>query len=98
MAIPKGGGVWDLVKLTTVEDYRGRGYGTMILRACLDAIARSGGTKAVLSTCSVFEDAVHIYHREGFVDVRVDPEFSFGRTDLQMVKELTPGSSSGRPS
>ena len=54
--------------------------------------------KAVLSTCSVFEDAVHIYRREGFVDVTADPEFSFGRTDLQMVKTLIPGSSSGRPS
>ena len=61
MAIPKGGGVWDLVKLTTAEGYRGRGYGTMILRACLDAIARGGGSKAVLSTCSVFElSLIHI--------------------------------------
>ena len=98
MAIPKGGGVWDLVKLTTAEGHRGRGHGTTILRACLDEIARRGGAKAVLSTCSVFEDAVHIYRREGFVDVTADQEFSFGRTDLQMAKTLTPGSSSGRPS
>ena len=30
----------------------------------------------MLSTCLVFEDAVHIYHREGFVDGKADPELN----------------------
>ena len=89
MATPLGGDVWELEKLTVAEGHRGRGLGTMMLRATIDAMRDRGCRRVLILTNSKLSDAVHIYMREGFREVPVDPSFGYGRVDLQLEKTLT---------
>ena len=98
MASPLGDGVWELEKLTTAENLRGRGIGTAMLRACLDGIRGRGGIRVVLLTNSALEGAIRMYRREGFVDVPVDPSWGYDRADVQMELTLQDASSGRRPS
>lgn len=88
MATPLEGNTWELEKLTVAEGHRGGGLGTRMLRATLDAMRERGCRRVLILTNSRLSDAVHMYRREGFREVPVDPSFGYDRVDLQLEKTL----------
>lgn len=88
MATPLDGDTWELEKLTVADGHRGEGLGTRMLRATLDAMRDRGCGRVLILTNSKLSDAVHMYRREGFTEVPVDPSFGYDRVDLQLEKIL----------
>lgn len=63
MAGESAQGAWQLRGMATLPDFRGRGLGAALLRACISHVARRGGS---VIWCNARTPAVAFYRKLGF--------------------------------
>jgi GNAT superfamily N-acetyltransferase len=84
--IPRGDGVAEVLRMSTAQDFRGRGLATRLLHELLAEARRRQVRTVVLETSAAWLDARSLYERNGFVfDREEDGEFgrdAFYRLDL----------------
>lgn len=89
MAMPLGGGEWEIMKLAATGQYTGKGAGSAVFKACMDYAVAHGATKLKLISNRLLKPALHIYEKFGFREVPLDKAlWGFERADIQYEYEV----------
>ncbi len=76
-------------RLSVAPSARGRGLGSVMLRALLEEARERGFARAVLETGADWHSAIALYERAGFERVASSVEFDTGFHCLEFVYDLT---------
>lgn len=91
MAMPLGGGVWELCKLAAAGQYTGKGAGSAAFGACMSYAADHGAEKITLISNRRLAPALHIYKKFGFREVPLNKAYwGFARADIEF-EYVVPG-------
>lgn len=83
-----GPGAWQLRGMATLPDFRGRGMGAELLRACIGHVARSGGS---LIWCNARRPAVGFYRKLGFETRGTEFEIPVSGPHFVMLRAVSDG-------
>lgn len=84
MVMPYGDGEWEIMKLATDPDFGGKGAGSAVFKACMDACIERGAKKIKIISNTRLKPALHIYEKFGFKEVPLDDELhGYARADIQ---------------
>lgn len=87
-ALRRLGEFWELKRLVTRSEHRGRGYSTRIIRAVEDEARRRGATRLVLQTGDRQPEAVRVYEYLGFRPIPVYGPYTAAPESLCFAKDL----------
>jgi len=79
---------FELTKMAVSPDYRGNKIGQIILENCIKKAKEMGLNKVILYSNRVLENAIHIYKKNGFVEIPVEPGSPYKRADIKMELKL----------
>lgn len=79
----------ELVKMYLAKEYRGKGYGQILVTKCIEAAKELGYSKMYLETMKELATAITMYNKNGFININA-PMGNSGHTgcDLWMIKNL----------
>lgn len=76
--------VFELTKMAVLPAARGQKIGQKLLQHCID-FARSNGFKALmLYSARKLENAIYIYRKYGFIELELEPDSPYVRSDIKM--------------
>lgn len=87
MVIPRENNVWEICKLATDEQYRGKGAGSAVLKACVDYAKEHGAVKLMIVSNTVLSSAMHLYAKFDFKEVPID-NMEYERVNIQLELNL----------
>jgi len=76
-------GVYELAKMTVVNNYQGRGISKMLLQQCLDAAKDLKATRLTLFSNHQLQTALKLYEQFGFHHIPVE-DSPFATADVKM--------------
>ena len=82
----QGEGQCELLKLGVREEYRGRGVGSALMEAALQAARDAGQTRVVLTSNHKLKAALNLYEKFGFEYVEYSDKW-FQLSDVRMERE-----------
>jgi len=85
--MPEGDGVFELMKMTVADKWRGKGISKMLIEKCIDYAKEKGGSKIILFSSSKPKTAIELYKKYGFVHVAVT-DSPFDTADVKMELSL----------
>lgn len=89
MIAPREDGDWEIMKFAAKGLYTGTGAGTACLNACIDYAKSLHLPKIIIVTNRKCTHAVHLYKKNGFVEIPVDKRrFPFERADIAFERML----------
>jgi ribosomal protein S18 acetylase RimI-like enzyme len=83
------GGVGGISMLWVRADLRGRGWGSMLIRAAEDEVRRHGCTRMVVASFTF--QAPDFYRRHGYTETGRTEGFPGGHADIHFLKQLGAG-------
>jgi GNAT superfamily N-acetyltransferase len=81
--IPKGNGVWEMIKMGVSESFQGKGAGFLLGQRIIELAQIKGAKKLALYSNSKLEAALQLYRKLGFKQVSLECG-SYGRCDVKM--------------
>jgi putative acetyltransferase len=75
---------YEMIKMAVSETHQGKGIGAILGKAILEEAARLGARKVVLYSNSALLPALSLYRKLGFVDVPLEPDNDYLRSDIKM--------------
>lgn len=91
--VPHAPGVYEIAKMAVVSAARGRGYGDLLMKACVAFASAAGARRIVILSNTKLAPAIRLYQKHGFVRVPVERDQPYARADIQLEREL--GTSGG---
>ncbi|MCW5519550.1 GNAT family N-acetyltransferase [Aureitalea sp. L0-47] len=85
--MPHISGCLELTKMAVHPSARGKKIGQLLMQYCIDFAKERGETKLLLYSNTILENAIHIYRKYGFVEVPVEANSPYKRSNIKM--ELT---------
>lgn len=86
---PRADGDWEIMKFAARGMYTGTGAGNACLHACMDYARQKGLNRIIVVSNHKCEAAVHLYRKNGFIEIPVDREkFPFDRASIAFEKYL----------
>ena len=82
------GAAQPILKMAVSPDYRGNKIGQIILENCIKKAKEMGLNKVILYSNRVLENAIHIYKKNGFVEIPVESGSPYKRADIKMELKL----------
>lgn len=80
---PREDGDWEIMKFAAKGMYTGSGAGNACLKACMEYAKEKGVHRIVIVSNRKCVRALHLYRKNGFVEMPVDKEkFPFARADI----------------
>ncbi len=80
--------VYELTKMAVLPEVRGQKIGQKLLEYCID-FAKSHQFKALmLYSARKLENAIYIYRKYGFVELELEPDSPYVRSDIKMELQL----------
>lgn len=83
----QGDGQCEALKFGVKEEFRGRGIGTALMEAVIQAARDAGQTKIVVTSNHQLKDALRIYEKFGFEYVTYSDKW-FQLSDIRMERDL----------
>ena len=84
----KAKNIFELTKMAVSPNYRGYKIGQQLMQHCID-FAKSNQFKALmLYSNTKLENAIYIYKKYGFVEVPLEPNSPYVRSDIKMELKL----------
>lgn len=74
---------YELTKMAVHTDARGRKIGQQLMQHCLD-FAKEHNYELFLYSNTLLENAIHIYRKYGFVEIPVEPDCPYVRSNIKM--------------
>lgn len=74
---------WEICKLAADENYRERGAGSAVFKACMEYAKKQGAKKLVVVSNRGLKPALHIYQKFGFKEIPMDNTHDYERGDIQ---------------
>jgi GNAT superfamily N-acetyltransferase len=86
--IPHGPGCYELAKMAVALTERGKGYGDILIRTCLDWARAKGASKVMLLSNTVLTPAITLYKKHGFRTVHLGDHPDYQRCNIEMEIDL----------
>lgn len=80
-------GIYELGKMAVSPKFQGQRIGQQLMSFCLDFAKDQNWTKVILYSNTVLENAIHIYKKYGFVEIELEKDSPYQRSNIKM--ELT---------
>lgn len=75
---------YELIKMAVSDAHQGKGIGAILGKAILEEAAKLGAEKVVLYSNTGLLPALSLYRRLGFVEVPLEPDNDYIRSDIKM--------------
>jgi GNAT superfamily N-acetyltransferase len=86
---------YEIAKMAVAPAARGRGFGTLLMEACLDFAREAGARRVIVVSNTVLEPAIRLYLKHGFNQVPMAADGRYRRANIRLERQLpTPGVSS----
>ncbi|MGB2404788.1 MAG: GNAT family N-acetyltransferase [Flavobacteriaceae bacterium] len=83
--LKKSDRVYEFSKMAIDPTQRGKGYGTSMLQFALRYAEQHHWEKIVLYSSTKLKNALHIYRKFGFIEVPLESNTRYCRSDIKMV-------------
>jgi len=80
--------VYELTKMAVLPSYRGYKIGQKLMQHCIDFSKETGIESLILYSNTILENAIYIYRKYGFIEIPVEPDSPYKRSNIKM--ELLP--------
>jgi N-acetylglutamate synthase-like GNAT family acetyltransferase len=77
--------VYELTKMAVSPKHRGAKIGQLIMQKCIDFSKENKINTLVLYSNTKLENAIHIYKKHGFLEIPVEENSPYSRSDIKMV-------------
>lgn len=78
---------YELIKMSVTPEHRGKKFGDMLLKKCIDKARELGASKIVLFSNSKLQTAISLYEKSGFKHLAV-VDAPFETADIKMELNL----------
>lgn len=79
---------YELVKMAVSTEFRGRGIGDRLMRACIAYAVESGRSRISLDSNTKQAAAINLYRKYGFREIPLDPNSPYSRVNIRMELAL----------
>ncbi|WP_299432589.1 GNAT family N-acetyltransferase [uncultured Aquimarina sp.] len=77
-------GVYELGKMAVSPKFQGQRIGQQLMSFCLDFAKDQNWTKVILYSNTILENAIHIYKKYGFVEIELEKDSPYQRSNIKM--------------
>lgn len=77
-------GNFELTKMAVSPKHRGKRIGQQLMQHCIEFGKQHRFKKLLLYSNTKLENAIHIYRKYGFVEIPVEPESPYVRSNIKM--------------
>lgn len=81
-------GLFELTKMGVSPKHRGFKIGQKLIQYCIDFAKSNGIPKLILYSNRKLENAIYIYRKYGFIEIPVEPNSPYKRSDIKMELSL----------
>jgi DNA-binding MarR family transcriptional regulator/GNAT superfamily N-acetyltransferase len=79
---------FELTKMAVLPNHRGKKIGQKLMQYCIDFSLQNGVTQLLLYSNTKLENAIYIYRKYGFIEVPVEKNSPYNRSDIKMELKL----------
>ena len=80
--------LFELTKMAVSPKHRGKKIGQQLLQHCIDYAKSMGLPKLILYSNTKLENAIYIYRKYGFIEIPVEKDCPYVRSDIKMELKL----------
>jgi N-acetylglutamate synthase-like GNAT family acetyltransferase len=80
---------FELTKMAVLPNQRGKKIGQKLMRYCIDFAIEHKFKKLFLYSNTVLENAIYIYRKYGFIEIPVEPDSPYERSNIKMYYPLS---------
>nr|WP_321235543.1 helix-turn-helix domain-containing GNAT family N-acetyltransferase [uncultured Psychroserpens sp.] len=80
--------VFELTKMAVLPNQRGQKIGQHLMQHCIDFARKNEFEALMLYSARILENAIYIYRKYGFVELPVEPNCPYKRSDIKMELKL----------
>ncbi len=84
----KYSGVFELTKMAVSPKHRGHKIGQQLMQYCIDFAKANEFEGLMLYSNTILENAIYIYRKYGFVEIPVEPNSPYKRSNIKMELSL----------
>ncbi len=84
--------VHEIAKMAVAAEARGRGFGDLLMDACVAFSRDAGAREIVIVSNTRLQPAIRLYQKHGFVTVPFENDGRYERADIKLVRKLSPES------
>lgn len=84
----KSEGVYELGKMAIDPEFQGFQYGQKLMQFLIDFAKKNQWSKLVLYSNTLLENAIHIYRKVGFIEVPLEKNLPYDRSNIKMEMSL----------
>ncbi len=81
-------GVFELTKMAVLPESRGQKIGQQLMQRCIDFATANHFKSLILYSNTRLENAIYIYRKYGFIEIPVEPDCPYVRSDIKMEHKL----------
>ena len=82
--IKKGDRVYEFSKMAITPIHRGKGYGNIMMQFAIQFAQEQHWDKIILYSSTRLENSIHIYRKYGFIEVELEKNSNYVRSDIKM--------------
>ena len=86
--IPDGDDRFELAKMAVSDDFKGKGLGDLLMKACISHARQKGKSSIFLLSNTKLGPAINLYRKHGFVEVQPNEEIPYEPVDIVMELAL----------
>lgn len=79
---------FELTKMAVAPNQRGKKIGQKLMQYCIDFARENDFDKLFLYSNTKLENAIYIYRKFGFIEIPVEKDSPYDRSDIKMVLDL----------
>jgi len=79
---------FELTKMAVLPKQRGKKIGQHLMQYCIDFAKENNFNTLFLYSNTLLENAIYIYRKYGFIEVPVEPDSPYERSNIKMVLDL----------
>jgi N-acetylglutamate synthase-like GNAT family acetyltransferase len=80
--------VFELTKMAVLPNQRGKNIGQQLLQYCIDFAKTNAFKSIMLYSATKLENAIYIYKKFGFVELELEKDSPYKRSDIKMELKL----------
>ncbi len=77
-------GIYELGKMAVSPKFQGQKIGQQLLKFCIDFAKKQGWEKVILYSNRILENAIYIYNKLGFVEIPIEDNPLYERSNIKM--------------
>ena len=81
--------IFELTKMAVSPKYRGLKIGQLLMQYCIDFSKQNQFKSLILYSNTLLENAIYIYRKYGFVEISVENNSPYKRSDIKMELVFT---------